>query len=207
MIDDLIADAYAVLYETNVPQLAEQMTGEENRERMKVDHLLMTDGAADAPTPPASGSAPSDTGVVRHRAKYVSRRELQRKAEAVVNKPLAPKAPFKSIRPAGEQSQVMESVQIPLPIKDDLRDEAAGAGSSAAGSVHDSADDESELSEVDETKVMKPMFPNLAMTNSAESSKPSEAVSANPSVNGEATSSPPAVPSESKEITAAETES
>ncbi|KAJ5137265.1 hypothetical protein N7526_003498 [Penicillium atrosanguineum] len=40
MFEDLVADLYARIYELNMPQLTEQVN-DENKEKMKVDHLLM----------------------------------------------------------------------------------------------------------------------------------------------------------------------
>ncbi|EFR05056.1 hypothetical protein MGYG_08064 [Nannizzia gypsea CBS 118893] len=93
MFDDLVADIYAQLYEKTLPQFVEQVAGEENRERMKVDHLLMTGESADgAETPPTTTSAQPAT---RPRAKGVTRKEVQKKADAI-----AAKAPRPAPKPA-----------------------------------------------------------------------------------------------------------
>lgn len=180
LIDDLIADTYALFFEANVPPLIEQMNVEESREKMKVDHLMTHDGAADTPTPPHMSGATSDTAVVRHR-RGIGRRELQRKAEAIVTKPVLPRLVLKPIKPADDDLSQQLTAPVPLPIKEELREEAQGTQSSVPGSVHDSADDESELSEVDEEKmedIVRPMFPNLIMTKET-SPEPSANVSDN----------------------------
>ncbi|PGH04967.1 hypothetical protein AJ79_06924 [Helicocarpus griseus UAMH5409] len=158
IFEDLVADTYAVLYQSNIPKFIEQVAGEENRERMKVDHLLMaSDGPDGTQTPPIT-SAQGQPGP-KPRFKGVSRKELQRKSEAIATRALAPKpAPKPAARLADEEPPTRPpggtiEVAIPvLPIRDDVREEASGAQSSVPGSVHDSADDESELSEIDEEK-------------------------------------------------------
>ncbi|EGE09060.1 hypothetical protein TEQG_08128 [Trichophyton equinum CBS 127.97] len=94
MFDDLVADIYAQLYEKTLPQFVEQVAGEENRERMKVDHLLMAGDSGDgAETPPATTSAQAPAP--RPRAKGVTRKEVQKKADAI-----AAKAPRPAPKPA-----------------------------------------------------------------------------------------------------------
>jgi hypothetical protein len=181
MFEDLVADIYAHLYEINVPKFPEQVN-EENRERMKVDHLLMTgDGAADAPTPPTSAPA-SDAPVPRGRTKGIARRDIQRRAEAIVNRNLIPRVVVAktSVVPADEENRQASMVKapVPLPIRNDLREVAEevnwAAQSSVPGSIHDSAD-ESELSEIDDEGLAKLkaeqnplLFPNLPPRKSPE---------------------------------------
>ncbi|KAI9704252.1 MAG: Histone transcription regulator 3 [Candelina mexicana] len=161
-IDDLIVDTYAKLYEMVVPDIVQKMNGEENRERMSLANLMSTDGAADAPNTQVPQSAADPTA--KQRVKGVGRRELQRKAEAAVNKPSPLSVTIKPPKPA-ETGALQQQQTIPAMfsgVKDEMmKEEAQGAGSSVPGSVHDSADDESELSEVDEERIVKPMFPNL----------------------------------------------
>jgi hypothetical protein len=224
LIDDLVADTYACVYETFVSQVlpeeqnlsqvpAEQGVSvgstttaappaDDNRERMKLGNVLtpQTDGPADialtrlvmpsmAPiglglqiNPMFMGASPSSFGptggntapaVVTKstRAKQITRREIQRKAEGVVVRPPPIKTPTLTKKPI--------VVEIPTPTRDRkeytsidggadlntneqgimagtrvdelLRDDAdASSGlSSCRGSVHDSADDESELSDIE----------------------------------------------------------
>lgn len=195
IFEDLIADIYAVLYEKNIAQFMEQVTEEESRERMRVDHLLMSnDNPAGTATP--STSAPvSEAPAPRTRTKGVTRREVQRKADAIVSKTLAARPPVKPTRPAEEAPRPVPVVEISLPahpVKEDLKEEVSAIQSSAPGSVHDSADDESELSEIDEEKlaesspkpapVAAPMFPNL-MRKKGSSPKPTSELSTATSVN------------------------
>lgn len=188
LFEDLVADTYAVLYQNNLSKFVEQATEEESRERMKVDHLLMaSDGGEGARTPTqAPGPKPRSKGVLK--------KELQRKADAVATKSLAPRPAAKPTRQEEEpqhQPPPPPIVEVTVPArpsafsrgeekdenKDEAKDEVSGIQSSAPGSLHDSADDESELSEVDEDKVAEPpgddndqkknksslslMFPNL----------------------------------------------
>lgn len=141
VIDDLIGDAYACMYEQYVSQLPpeEQVqpvvpvlpqgtfinmntetvpTGDDNRDRMRLNNLLssQTDGASpEVPTRPAGlgiitnipqGThtppseairvpAPSKPG----RVKTITRREVQKKAEALISKPPPIKTPTLSKKP------------------------------------------------------------------------------------------------------------
>ncbi len=173
LIDDLIVDTYAKLYEMVVPDIVQKMNGEESRERMSLTNLLMsTDGAADAPNTqvPQSTADP----MARQRVKGVGRRELQRKAEAAVSKP-APLPMTTKMSKAAETGGLSQQQTIPAmfsSVKDEvMKEEAQGVGSSVPGSVHDSADDESELSEVDEEQTVKPMFPNLVNKDTGSEGK------------------------------------
>ncbi|KAI9872972.1 MAG: Histone transcription regulator 3 [Pleopsidium flavum] len=119
-----------------------------------------------ADIPPPSATMTPDPAAVKHRAKGVGRRELQRKAEAAILKPSATSEVSKPPSTV-EASHPDQSSREMLFVKEELaREDAQGLGSSVPASVHDSADDESELSEIDEEPVpvvepVKPMFPNL----------------------------------------------
>lgn len=172
LIDDLIADTYAMLYGTVVPELTAKATGEENRERMRVDNLLMNaDTPADTPPPPASTPDPT---AVKQRTKGVGRRELQRRAEAVIAKP----SPANEVsRTPGmtetiishHQQQQQQPQGISIIKEEQAREDLQGLGSSVPGSLHDSADDESELSEIEDEPVafVPPIFPNLVTSAAA----------------------------------------
>lgn len=181
-IEDLIGDTYAHLYEMVVPELVVKSNTEENRVRMRVDQLLMNTSIAtpeEPPTEPPTKSA---------RPKSVGRREIQRKAEAIVSKPAPPPIAVSSKPgpPAGTSAKIFSAVAISEKEPEQAKngallavremDDAAKDASSVPGSVHDSADDESELSEiedaVDEVEAegeaegekdegVKVLFPNL----------------------------------------------
>ncbi|ODH44848.1 hypothetical protein ACO22_00678 [Paracoccidioides brasiliensis] len=159
IFEDLVADTYAVLYQSNISKFIEQVTEEESRERMKVDHLLMASDGPEGSRTPAGHSTPGQPGP-KPRFKGVSRKELQRKAEAIATRALATKpTPKPVVRPIDEElpaTRPSVAIEVAMPlitIKNSIREEASGAQSSVPGSVHDSADDESELSEIDEEKV------------------------------------------------------
>ncbi|GAD96749.1 histone transcription regulator 3 [Paecilomyces variotii No. 5] len=173
ILEDLVADLYARLYEVNVPHFVEQ-ANEESKEKMKVDHVLMTtDGAADTPTPPTS-APPSEAPAPRGRTKGIARRDVQKRAEAIVNR-MVPRAalPKPAAATEGEATrQPAPTIQTTAPIsnRDGAREgtEQKGPRRSIPGSLHDSADDESELSEIDEERLSKLnaehkdlLFPNL----------------------------------------------
>lgn len=174
LFEDLIRDIYAHLYDNIIPGVMKDDATEGNRVRMRVDNILTnpTLAAVDAPLPDAQGGEQTK----KSGARYVTPREIVRKAEAIAAKP-APTVPAKVLKPLAPAPS-MEIGAVPPNDAPRLAvvihtDGANDAGSSAPGSVHDSADDESELSEVDEdpakgaapssehVKSRIPMFPNL----------------------------------------------
>lgn len=177
-IEDLIGDTYAHLYETIVPDLVAKSNTEENRVRMRVDHLLM-DTTYENPFPDDKPSNLIAAAPPKQpRLKSISRREIQRKAEALVLAKAIPLPPSSTPLSASANPKVLTTVEIPRrecdPSRQSLKiiaipaikgNEDVGRDiSSAAGSVHDSADDESELSEVDEkpnSGGLRVMFPGL----------------------------------------------
>lgn len=176
MFEDLTADIYARLYEENKHRFIEQ-ANEENRGRMKVDHLLMnTDGAADAPTPPTSAPA-SEAPVPRGRTKGISRRDIQKRAEAIVMRHARPAITKTAATPV-EEERFPAAPIVRVPSISSIRGLMTGIASAAQDSVpaslHESADDESELSEIDDEKLAKLkaeqslLFPNLKSMRSPE---------------------------------------
>ena len=177
-IDDLIIDAWATLFlcvGVNLPRVAPPPPSPTNEPRthgpMSLNNLVSNmDGAGSmmhfAPLPE----------IARPRSKGVSRREILRRAEAAVTR--APEAlrPFAPSRARlSDQSMAMgTNIRSPLTGPVQLRATAAlreqetnegGIESSAPGSLHDSADDESDLSDVpDVEEEPQAMFPNLKNT-------------------------------------------
>lgn len=191
LIDDLVGDTFALLYETILPDLISKSNDEENRDRMRVDHLLMhteasptaTNAPCPAPPPPPGQGSTEQPATTRARPKGVGRRDIQRKAELLVSRSAVP-APttsaFSSSKAAKPPTSVPTALQPPdivLPT-DAAPDEGVAREketSSVPGSVHDSADDESELSDIEEEALgmvmmgdQKPMFPGLLGRAEAE---------------------------------------
>ncbi|KAE8147510.1 histone transcription regulator 3, partial [Aspergillus avenaceus] len=193
-LEDLIADIYSRLYEVNMPHVIDQVN-EENKEKMKVDHLLMgSDGAADTPTPPTSAPA-SEAPAPRGRTKGIARRDVQKRAETIVQRKLTPRAQVALKPPAtteAEPSQNTTDTVTSAPqtkINTTAADELApGLQSDIPHSLHDSADDESELSEIDDEKLSKLegerklLFPGL---QDKESMDPDMDMSAQVSADGD----------------------
>ena len=162
LIDDLIGDAYATLYERVVPDLITKSNNEENRDRMRVDHLLMSLDGPHVDTPPSDSiTRGAESAVAKPRNKPVGRKEIQRKAEALVTKLAAPPVLLKAPRALGTVPQQENALGEPILAKEDA---VTPVGGSVPGSLHDSADDESELSDIEEIAEMaerRPLFPNL----------------------------------------------
>ncbi|KAL4781852.1 hypothetical protein BJX76DRAFT_312146 [Aspergillus varians] len=195
LLEDLIADIYSRLYEVNMPHVIEQVN-EENKEKMKVDHILMTtDGAGDVSTPPTSAPA-SEAPAPRGRTKGIARRDVQKRAETIVSRKVAPRAPTaRATAPteaesAGATTSTGPKPVVEITIRQATADEGgSGQHSDVPNSLHDSADDESELSELDEEKLSKlatdpkMIFPNL---NDRTSMDPESEMSAQASAAGDA---------------------
>lgn len=158
MFEDLIADLYARLYEINTPHLVEQAT-EENKEKMKVDHLMVGEVPPEASTPPAAVPA-SDTPAPRGRTKGIARRDIQKRADTIVNTKLAPRAVASKITGTGETEppatpQGVGSTTVgpsSAPRGSAKQVAATGDGSTEQRDEHDTAD-ETELSENEDTKL------------------------------------------------------
>ncbi|KAK4693836.1 hypothetical protein P7C71_g3640, partial [Lecanoromycetidae sp. Uapishka_2] len=189
LFEDLIRDVYAHLYDSVVPNLIAQDAVEENRVRMSVDTIL-TYPAPSVETPPVDLSA-AQAEQQKSRARWLTQRELVRRAEAIAAKP-APTVPAKMLKPLAPaplspQEQTGKPGSTPaLAVVIDLDKDGT---SSVPGSVHDSADDESELSEVDEEVVeviesrltdasgeRPPLFPNLLRTKTDDGGDGDEAM-------------------------------
>ncbi len=174
LFEDLIRDIYAHLYDSVVPDVIAQDAVEENRVRMSVDTIL-TNPTPSVETPPVDLSA-AQAEQQKSRAKWLTQRELVRRAEAIAAKPAptvpakvlkalapAPISPKEHGKPTGQPGST-PALAVVIDLDKDVP-------SSVPGSVHDSADDESELSEVDEEVVESkitdaagerpPLFPNL----------------------------------------------
>ncbi|KAH7088445.1 hypothetical protein FB567DRAFT_524401 [Paraphoma chrysanthemicola] len=262
LIDDLIGDAYAVLYTTVGPSLpplpSEQQqpvpapppafpfAPQQTPSALPISSLMQVqvDGVGEAPNTlpfavyhpgqlvPPMHQPPQPEMPAKPRPKAVGRREISRRAEACVQKPVVattPQAtampirsppvlnatipsfftrttsPEKTAQPpqaANTNDQLQPSFDksgtatAAASVSNDSHDPEPDAEPepSAPASVHDDADDESELSELDEEEVQeieqeirapsrsmsiaaaKPLFPNLASRKSmdkqiAESSK------------------------------------
>lgn len=166
-IDDLIGDAYAFLFNSIGKQVWEEDKREKEEEEarrapanppknpmMSLAHLMNVDGAGDsspASTPAATGapsSSAADAAPARRRL-GVGRREIRTAAEACFQKSSAAAGGGGGKNAAGPP----ENVRVQVIIQSSRPGAAAGdssAETSAPGSVNDDADDESELSELEE---------------------------------------------------------
>ncbi|KAK5129708.1 hypothetical protein LTR08_002952 [Meristemomyces frigidus] len=183
-IDDLIGDAYAWLFNN----VGKQLWEEEQRARrseearrlaaspprnpmMSLNHLMNLDGASDRP-PPAATATPVPAEAPAARKKMgVGRREIRVCGEACAQKASAVPA-------ARSLAASSTRVQVVIDVSRALGNGDASNVTSAPGSIHDSADDESELSELEEEGeeedggeegkigegevARRPMFPGLA---------------------------------------------
>ena len=88
LIDDLIGDAYARIYEQVVPELVAKADEAENRERMRIDRMLMASDAG-GPDQVIRSNTPSDQAPTTTRLKTIGRTEVRKRAEALVARPNA----------------------------------------------------------------------------------------------------------------------
>lgn len=182
VIEDFIADVYAHLHRTIVPELIAKSNEEESRGRMRVDHLMNVENPpVSTPSPGPTGN-PEEAAPARQRIRGVGRRELQKRAETLVNKPASAQVsaakPLKTPPLASAPTTPRSIVQVVI-----RKDEEVKDNSSVPGSVHDSADDESEPSDADDippTTESKPLFPNLANLKDAADDEEQEGSEAYP---------------------------
>ncbi|KAK3074351.1 Histone transcription regulator 3 [Teratosphaeriaceae sp. CCFEE 6253] len=200
-IDDLIGDSYAYLFNTMGKQLWDEerrlkleeearrpppVTSPQRNPMMSLTNLMNMDGASGPPAAAPTTAPPVLPDPPAQRKKTgVGRREIRACAEACVQKSLAvPTA--KTLAASDTRVQVVISTNRA----------AAGDTSgdnSAPASVHDSADDESELSELEEDGDaedndgagvgIRPLFPGLA--SAQETADPSPASGVGDSVGDE----------------------
>ncbi|KAI7534037.1 hypothetical protein KC331_g12768 [Hortaea werneckii] len=236
-IDDLIGDAYALLFATEGKQLWEEEVRRKQAEAVKspprnpmmsLTHLMNVDGtndegpstsstnpAANGTTTPASTTQQPDPAPVVRKKIGVGRREIRNCAEACTQKAI-PVSAAKSNAAAATRVQVVIDASRPSATAGGAGGGGGGgagggggggwggdasAETSAPGSIHDSADDESELSELEEegeddetaaeddgeedddggdsaAAAPKPMFPGLAPVEDSMGSSPAPPASA-----------------------------
>lgn len=177
IMDDLIIDTYTALFEQQTPLLeyAESLPSTSHGvvnttvESNALSLISQTKGhPSELHQQQASLVSGTGTPLVDHqprgRPKGIGRREVQRRAEAAATKPANPAIP---LRPTAQQTSERSQVQVVIEKKTDGESTEPGASgglvgmeSSAPASVHDSADDESELSDVEDNTEC-PLFPGL----------------------------------------------
>ena len=169
VIEDFIADVYASLFQRMTPELIGLENEEESRSRMRVDHLMNFEKpAASTPSPDPAGKA-DDIAPPRQRIRGVGRKELQKRAEALMIRPATTQAVTKTPKsPAPPSSELPPTPRSTIQVVINQRG-PRNDNSSIPGSLHDSADDESELSDVgdapDSAKAT-PLFPDLGDSKS-----------------------------------------
>lgn len=209
MFEDLVGDAYARLYEKAIPCLQKKIL-EGDHQQMTMDKPLTGESAEGARVspPPADEKAPEKPleKAPKTRAKGVTKREIQRKADSIAIKAATSRLAAKSTRLADEDFKPApvepSATEPPRNHGDNPKDnnERAPEGStiqpsipiipsSVLPSLHGSGDEESELSDVDESRISepekpaKPMFPNLLAKRLA-SPNPGSEISSNVSFDG-----------------------
>ena len=165
--DDLIVDVYATIFKEKAPELAPPSVPGEKDTVMSVNNIILDPNmqlTAGAPPPSDlamdSAGTPGDYTSVRPRSRGVTKREVQRRAETLV---ITVNKHWNDKLPKDESSKPTNAAKLAY-----KNDEGKDGASSVPGSVHDSADDESELSDLEEmpagSKIKQPMFPNLMMS-------------------------------------------
>jgi hypothetical protein len=177
VIDDLINDAWATLFLQVGMCLPLPPPPPEPRSQgpMSLNNLVsnMDGSAMFFPAPVAEAAA-------RPRNKGISRREITRYAEAAVARIPEASRPFPTSRPKTGDQPVALSRNSTIGLMPEpratatLREEDTKEGegeSSAPGSLHDSADDESDLTDAPDTSDEVLMFPNLKGASAAPGSE------------------------------------
>ena len=142
LFEDLMNDIYSLIYEAVVPELIARAGEAENRERMRIDRMLMNSENNEKSGQTTSAGDASNQST---RIKMISRTEIRRRAEALAARPspttsrgkvaMVPEVRIERESPRQERSRSPDEVIEDLNLH---------------GSLHDSADDESELSSIDE---------------------------------------------------------
>lgn len=150
VVESLIVDIYAWIYHRNVDELKAKETAEGNRIRMSVDNILtnLTPAPANVYSPLTEPPGNEQSGRGIRRQFSVTRRMIILRAEALIVKPPAiatPKPAPRTLAPAPISSG-SPAVAVVIP----SAGATIGESISVPGSVHDSADDESELSDVED---------------------------------------------------------
>ena len=191
LIDDLIGDTYARLYEEVTPTLsvsppvapptAENPTKAPALTGTGIINMRGGPGSDQTPVFHGYQPQPPTEHVAKPRSKGVGKRAVAKSAEAAVLRPLTQTTTVPLRGPSTPRLQQPSSATIVTGANSAAQaggvgEAAAGEGASVPGSVHDSADDESgsELSDLDDTvedgdedvkpTVIKSMFPGLAAT-------------------------------------------
>ncbi|KAK9421824.1 hypothetical protein SUNI508_05425 [Seiridium unicorne] len=191
-VDDLVTDCYTAIYMEvgkTLPGPSPELLLQERAEARARDEEKLPGAEGEKPSNPfsmllnlqsvenssteAGPVAPAPEGAVRQRRTGVRKPDILRKAEQAVTKnmegPVKPTG-TKSLRGSVSSGRTRGSK---TPSGDDGKDGDAGAmedgreDSSAPGSIHDSADDESDLSDVPASELLDEeeaalMFPGLA---------------------------------------------
>ncbi|EME88864.1 uncharacterized protein MYCFIDRAFT_160012 [Pseudocercospora fijiensis CIRAD86] len=176
-IDDLIGDAYAHLFQTVGKQLQDEErrikqeeeasrpppppvhephTASPSHAKMGIMSIMNLDGAADSlpaaqPPPPTVPSASKEPEPAPVRRKMgVGRREIRTCAEGCYQKSKPPGHGHTPVLPSNAPPLKSTVVQSIIDRERQADSGGPSAETSAPGSIHDSADDESELSELEE---------------------------------------------------------
>lgn len=146
--EELMMDIYACLFESVVPELIARAGEAQNRERMRIDRMLMDTGTnqSDQVSVAGANTAPS-------RPKQISKTEVRRRSEALVTRAVVPIVKTKAVtaRDASPDAASITkfSSRRPSNIRNATPDPAV---------MYDSADAESELSSVADSDMENPGF-------------------------------------------------
>lgn len=179
--EQCIADIYAMIYESNAKILEAKENDEEKRIRMRLDNILASSVPAEAATSKGGDAAQDPMAMYKRKPTMITHREIIRRAEALMIKPApiaTPKPVSRSLPFVGESSR-SPAIAVVIPQADVALQHAPREVISVPDSplsVHDSADDESELTDMegsvaeddgaqeveeDEKGVRGRQFPNL----------------------------------------------
>ncbi|KZZ93955.1 Tetratricopeptide-like helical [Ascosphaera apis ARSEF 7405] len=152
IIEDLVVDTYGVMYETVVRKNLEEAAQQENRERMRVDHLLENTKPSET-TSDQTSERPEDAtmpGSKTKAAKLVTRKDIVRRAEALFT--LASRPPV----PIHDEHTLVPMLAVSIPIRPRPRLTEFGNGNdtpveqdSTVDSMNATDDEDSELSELE----------------------------------------------------------
>ena len=152
--EQCIADIYAMIYESNAKMLEVKENDEEKRIRMRLDNILASAVPAEAAASKGGDIAQDPMAMYKRKPTMITHREIIRRAEALMIKPApiaTPKPASRTLPFMGESSR-SPAIAVVIPQADVTLQDAPREVISVPDSplsVHDSADDESELSDME----------------------------------------------------------
>ena len=144
--EELMMDIYACLFESVVPELIARAGEAQNREKMRIDRMLM-----DTNNNQSDQASAAEATVAPSRPKQVSKAEVRRRSEALVTRVVVPTVRTKAVTARATSPDMNSTARFPARKTNSIKKNTPDAAI-----MHDSADAESELSSVADSDMEDP---------------------------------------------------